>query len=221
MLASGQGVFGIANPRGHLLISLYSRCLMRSGAKSIRTFVVRDLKPGQVANAERSPQSAQMPSICGGVRGVLSRTNFELNCVVGLPGSRWRGEAFAVEPFQLPLGYLEKIAGSKDNCQPKDTACQHPIHLAQGWAQELANTPGFTITQIAEREGVSRSHVRGVLRLSRLPSDVQQELSSLSDSEEISFYSERRLRRLVYLSAKEQREGFAKLRQRWEAQSRK
>lgn len=155
------------------------------------------------------------------MRGVVSRTNFELNCVVGLPGSRWRGEAFAVEPFQLPAGYLERIAGPEDNCQPKGSACQHPIHLAQGWAQELAVTPGFTITQIAEREGVSRTHIRGVLRLARLASDVQNTLTSLTDPDEITFYSERRLRRLVYLSAKEQREGFAQLRQRWEAQCRR
>ncbi len=156
----------------------------------------------------------------GGVRGVVSRTNFELNCVVGLPGARWLGEAFAVEPFQLPAGYLDKIMGPDTDCQPKGATYQHPIHLAQGWTQELANTPGFTITQIAEREGFSRTHIRGILRLVRLPTGVQKALSSLTNPTEIAFYSERRLRGLVYLSAKEQRAGFAKLQQRWEAQSR-
>lgn len=118
----------------------------------------------------------------------------------------------------LPTGYLDKIMGPEKESTPKGAADQHPIHLAQAWAQEQANTPGFTITQIAEREGVSRTHIRGILRLARLPSDVQKALANLKSPAEIAFYSERRLRCLVYLSAKEQRAGFSKLRKRWEAQ---
>ena len=150
---------------------------------------------------------------------MVSRTNFELNCVVGLPNSRWRGEAFAIEPFQLPVGYIDKLEGINDDMPSNHSECKHPIHYALEWSEQLANTPGLTKTLISEREGVTRPALNHIIRLRRLPADVQKTLIGLSDPEEIAFHSERRLRKLVYLTAKEQRAGFAKLRQRWEAQA--
>lgn len=150
---------------------------------------------------------------------MVSRTNFELNCIVGLPGSRWRGEAFAVEPFQLPAGYLARLAGPSEAISSNGSKPRHPMYYAQVWSKELADTPGLTITQVAEREGFARKRLNSILRLLRFPSDVQSTLSSLSDPDEIDFYRERRLRHLIYLGEKEQRAGFAKLRQRWAAQS--
>tara|TARA_R100000027_G_scaffold26373_1_gene19121 strand:- start:5610 stop:6035 length:426 start_codon:yes stop_codon:yes gene_type:complete len=140
--------------------------------------------------------------------------------VIGLPGSRWRGEAFAVEPFQLPAGYVAQLEGRKQGVCSGDSKPRHPMHYAQRWSKELEDTPGLTVAQVAEREGLSRKQVRSVLRLRRFPADIQKALANLSDPGEIDFYRERRLRHLTHLNASEQLAGFAKLQQRWEAQNR-
>lgn len=112
----------------------------------------------------------------GRVSGMVSRTNFELNCIVGLPGSRWRGEAFSVEPFQLPTGYLARLAGPSEAICSNGSKPRHPMYYAQRWSKELADTPGLTISQVAEREGFARKRLNSILRLLRFPSDVQNTL---------------------------------------------
>jgi hypothetical protein len=57
----------------------------------------------------------------------------------------------------------------------------------------------LTRAQVAAKHGVSRARVTQLMSLLALLSDVQCYIAALSDPKEIRFFSERRLRRLLWL----------------------
>jgi hypothetical protein len=76
---------------------------------------------------------------------------------------------------------------------------KHLIHLALEWQNQMKNNPALTRAQIAARQGISRARVTQVMSLLALPPDIQRFLGTLTDSKQIRFFSERRLRRLLWV----------------------
>lgn len=151
------------------------------------------------------------------MKGTLTRTRFELKAVVGLPDSRWRGEAFVVEPFECPKEFTKKLGQSNRKSSGIVQTNHHPIWQAMAWAERMAETPGLTISQIAEEEGFSASRARQISRLMRLMPEIRKFLCGLTDGCEARFFNEKKLRRLTKLEAKDQRREFEKLKLKWEA----
>jgi len=61
----------------------------------------------------------------------------------------------------------------------------------------MQDDPNLTRAQVAAKEHISRARVTQIMALLGLPPDVQRFLGTLTDSKQIRFFSERRLRRLL------------------------
>jgi hypothetical protein len=71
---------------------------------------------------------------------------------------------------------------------------QHIIHKAMAWEKMLNNGEVFSLSEIAEKEGLTRARVTQIMNLLKLTPDWKNFLLGLTDPKEIRRYSERRLR---------------------------
>jgi hypothetical protein len=127
------------------------------------------------------------------------RTFWDINLIVGIPFSRWGAQPFVTRPFPYPVCCIEQLIQQPGCGDRTKKHVKHLIHLALEWQGQIENDPALTRAQIAAKQGVSRARVTQVMSLLALPSDVQSYLATLSDPQEIHFFSERRLRRLLCL----------------------
>ncbi len=125
------------------------------------------------------------------------RTSWDITVLIGIPFSRWGARPFAIDPLPFPVAHIEQLIHRIDRGSKSAIRREHPIHVAWRWQERLANNPTLTRAQVAAREGVSRARVTQVMSLLVLPPHIQHFLGSLTDTRQIRFFSERRLRRLL------------------------
>jgi hypothetical protein len=71
---------------------------------------------------------------------------------------------------------------------------QHIIHKATAWKKILDNGEVGSLSEIAEKEGLTRARVTQIMNLLKLPPEWREFLLRLQNPKEIRKYSERRLR---------------------------
>jgi hypothetical protein len=129
-------------------------------------------------------------------RGTI-RTFWDITVLIGMPFSRWGAQPFAIDPLPYPVAHIEQLIHRIESGSSSTNRREHPIHLAWKWRDRLKNDPNLTRAQVAAKEGVSRARVTQIMSLLALPANVQRFLGTLTDSKQIRFFSERRLRRLL------------------------
>ena len=72
---------------------------------------------------------------------------------------------------------------------------KHPIHKAILWKKMLDDGQAGSLSEIAQKEGLTRARVTQLMNLLRLPAEFKEFLAGLEDPKEIRKYSERRLRK--------------------------
>ena len=125
------------------------------------------------------------------------RTFWNINLVVGIPFSRWGAQPFVTQPFLYPAGRTERITDRCDSVDRTSKCAKHPIQHALGWQAQMENDPALTRARVAAREHISRARVTQIMSLLTLPPYIQRFLGTLTDTKQIRFFSERRLRRLL------------------------
>jgi len=120
-----------------------------------------------------------------------------------------------VEPFAFPYEYVAKLKGSEKERKARFSKNRHVIWRMMEWEERLAKTPGLTVTQIGEEEGLRSRRAGQLFRLTRLVPEIREFLCGLSDEKAIRFFCETRLRGLTKLDVASQRLELAKLRQSW------
>jgi hypothetical protein len=71
---------------------------------------------------------------------------------------------------------------------------KHIIHKAMLWQKMLDEGSVKSLSEVAQKEGMTRARVTQIMNLLKLPIEWQGFLAGLDDSKEIRKYSERRLR---------------------------
>jgi hypothetical protein len=71
---------------------------------------------------------------------------------------------------------------------------KHIIHKAMLWQKMLDEGSVKSLSEIAQKEGMTRARVTQIMNLLKLPAEWQEFLIGLEDPKEIRKYSERRLR---------------------------
>jgi len=126
------------------------------------------------------------------------RTSWDITAVVGIPFSRWGAQPFVTSPVPFPASCIEQMS-DRPQCGNKFSKhSKHLIRLALEWQDQMKNNPTLTRAQIAARQGISRARVTQVMSLLALPPDIQRFLGTLTDSKQIRFFSEHRLRVLMW-----------------------
>jgi hypothetical protein len=71
---------------------------------------------------------------------------------------------------------------------------KHIIHKAMLWQKLLDEGRVKSLSEIAQKEGMTRARVTQIMNLLKLPAEWQEFLAELDDPKEIRKYSERRVR---------------------------
>lgn len=85
--------------------------------------------------------------------------------------------------------------------KPQDSAYRHPLALAYEFQELLEAEVVNKRAEIARRCGLSRARVTQVMKLLKLPEDIQEYVMALPPREQ-RLYSGRRLREIVGIRAK-------------------
>jgi hypothetical protein len=72
---------------------------------------------------------------------------------------------------------------------------KHIIHKAMLWQKMLDEGRVKSLSEVAQKEGMTRARVTQIMNLLELPAEWQEFLAGLDGSEEVGKYSERRLRK--------------------------
>lgn len=97
----------------------------------------------------------------------------------------------------IPIGCT--ILEAQKTGQWKDK--KHPIHKAMLWKKMLDDGDMGSLSEIAQKEGLTRARVTQVMNLLRLPTEFREFLTGLEDPKEIRKYSERRLRNKDFIDS--------------------
>ncbi len=128
------------------------------------------------------------------------RTNFDLFLIIGIAPLRGENDIVVAYPFRYPVTYISEM----DKEPVVQEAAENPIHLALRWAHEMKTDPGLLMSQVAEREELSRARITQNMSLLKLNKDIRDYLSNLTCGKKTRFFSERRLRPLTRLHQSEQ-----------------
>lgn len=135
------------------------------------------------------------------------RTHFGIKCVLGVPLPQYNLPPFAASPFRLTWNSKgdtgEPMADVGEKSGPR-----HPICKVLEWNRRLLSEKGLTRAQLAREEGTTKSYVTQMLRLTNLPEEARQYLSSLRSPETIRAFSLRRLAMVAKLPAERRAEAF-------------
>ncbi|MGD8986392.1 MAG: hypothetical protein PVI53_20375 [Desulfobacteraceae bacterium] len=95
----------------------------------------------------------------------------------------------------ISIGYERKV-GKKSIIQKKVVTGpkKHVIHKAIKWKKMLEDGKVNSLSEIARKEGLSRTRITQTMNLLKLPAKAQKFLVDLNDPKEIRRHSERRLR---------------------------
>ena len=121
-----------------------------------------------------------------------------------------------VAPFACPYEYVAKLKGSEKKAKASFPKNRHVIWRMMEWEEKLVKTPGLTVTQIGEEEGLRSRRAGQLFRLTRLVPEIREFLCELSDERAIRFFCEARLRGLTKLDAASQQLKFAEMLREWE-----
>ncbi len=83
--------------------------------------------------------------------------------------------------------------------KPKKT-CRNPVLLALEWKKMLETGEYPSQTDLARKVGVSRARVNQILRLMKLPSDIQESIIRMGELSSPRQITERRLRGALSLT---------------------
>jgi hypothetical protein len=99
------------------------------------------------------------------------------------------------------IGYTQESpqkSASNEPSQPEKTDVvnkpQHIIHKAVAWEKMLNGGEVESLSEIAEKEGLTRARVTQIMNLLKLPPEWKEFLLRLESPNEIRKYSERKLR---------------------------
>ena len=95
----------------------------------------------------------------------------------------------------ISIGYKRQVS-KKSIIQKKVVTGpkKHVIHKAIKWKKMLEDGKVNSLSEIARKEGLSRTRITQIMNLLKLPAKVQKFLADLNDPKEIRRHSERRLR---------------------------
>lgn len=89
-----------------------------------------------------------------------------------------------------------------------DLGPRHPICKVLEWEQRLQTENSLTRAQLAREEGTTKAYITQMLRLTNLPEEARQYLSTLRSPETIRSFSLRRLAMVAKLPADRRIEAF-------------
>lgn len=92
-------------------------------------------------------------------------------------------------------GFTGKKTIPKKEKIVKEGPKKHVIHKAISWQRMLDEGAAKSLTEIGQKEGLTRARVTQIMNLLKLPDEMREFLMGLEDTREIRRYSERRLRK--------------------------
>ena len=142
------------------------------------------------------------------------RTFFPFEVAVSLVDDAWVNTPEIVWPFASPASSKSKLETAVLELKRKRKESEHPVVVAKKWKSLLSENRGLSVKQIAIYQGCSQPRVNQLLRLTNLELSIQEFLSELSNSKDVRFYGETKLRHLVPLPHAEQLVEFEHLKQK-------
>ena len=150
----------------------------------------------------------------GGAGVSQMRTFFPFEVAVSLVDDSWVNTPEIVWPFASPASSKSKLETAVLELKRKRKESEHPVVVAKKWKSLLSENRGLSVKQIAIYQGCSQPRVNQLLRLTNLELSIQEFLSELSNSKDVRFYGETKLRHLVPLPHAEQLVEFEHLKQK-------
>jgi hypothetical protein len=144
----------------------------------------------------------------GSACSAQNRTFFTLSAYLAIPFARWGAMPHIVYPVPFPEALVEDSVD--DEAKPKTPV--HPLKQAFEWQAMLTANPALNRADIARINGISRARVTQVMKLLELDESIQERIKSLSNPNQLRFFSEHKLRTFGRIpSPAEQQSTFLKL----------
>ena len=103
---------------------------------------------------------------------------------------------------------LRSISLRKTKHQKGQKRRRNPVVLAREWQEALDRGEYESQADLARKKGISRARVTQILNLRKLDAEIQEMVVRLGDPLESGSVTERKLRRIVGLSPREQTRNF-------------